>query len=89
MEKCKKCLKLLKSMVYPDRVGGYKTLLRTEILSVYECEECGRKIMNSHKRTGYQTEYLPVNSLITDKEYEEMKILGQLDGSSSIEGENY
>jgi DNA-directed RNA polymerase subunit RPC12/RpoP len=75
---CKKCKKILNSLDYPDKVGGYELLIKSEIFCIYKCLECGTNIMNSHKRRGYQSEYLPYNSIVDDEEYERLKVLNTL-----------
>lgn len=78
MERCKKCEQLIKKMDYPDKYPGYEVLLKTGTGIVYLCEDCGRKIYNTHKRYGYQTEYLPVNNVIDESDYKKLKLLGTL-----------
>lgn len=78
MNVCKKCKKVLKNICYPDNYDNYELIVNSEQIKVYQCKECGSYIKNEHKRYGYQTEYLPANTLIDEKQCEELKALNFL-----------
>jgi len=65
-------------MVYPDKIDGYTLVIKSEIFWVYRCNDCGAYILNEHKRMGYQTEYLPFNSVITEEKYKELEVLNNI-----------
>ena len=78
MKDCKKCKKVVKKVCYPDNFSGYTKIVSSEVLSIYKCDDCGRYIKNTHKRYGYQTEYLPCNEIIDEAQVEELKLLNNL-----------